>query len=565
MSTRRDPHDNRPHVRNEPTLGDLDRVDDPRARAADGLPQVTVEPRRSRHGRAPSMPSSRRGPGWLVPVLLLLIAAMVGALWLSQNRLRGMLPRTDLNTVLEQAQQALKDGRLDGQDGTSARELFQQAVAQEPDNDRARDGLRQVGQAELSSADAALQAGQFAQAQQQAAVARELLGGGSDVDRLDTLISRAQAAQVQTVDLVDQAQQALAAGKLDGPQGAGALYQRVLQADPGNAVATHGLDLVGSALSVQAHDALESGDLAKAGASIEQLAALQPNNGALPALRALQAQSRQQQDGALQAALKQGQEALRAGRIAGDGDDTALAHFKAALALDPDNASAKSGLGDVAQALTVQANAAIDAGDREHAASLLDAAAQLAPKSADLAAARARLRSKASLPPRSAATDQGEDAPVATAVLSPQQSVAVAQLVRRAQLATRNGNIMMPPGDSAYDLYRSALAIDGNNAAASQGLQGLAGEVEQQFRQALAAGKLTQADDMLANLAELAPGDPAQGGLNNQLASAWLDRAEQQLGSGDRMGAGQSLAHARKLAPNHPRLLDLSARLQGAQ
>jgi tetratricopeptide (TPR) repeat protein len=565
MSTRRDPHDNRPHVRNEPTLGDLDRVDDPRARAADGLPQVTVEPRRSRHGRAPSMPSSRRGPGWLVPVLLLLIAAMVGALWLSQNRLRGMLPRTDLNTVLEQAQQALKDGRLDGQDGTSARELFQQAVAQEPDNDRARDGLRQVGQAELSSADAALQAGQFAQAQQQAAVARELLGGGSDVDRLDTLISRAQAAQVQTVDLVDQAQQALAAGKLDGPQGAGALYQRVLQADPGNAVATHGLDLVGSALSVQAHDALESGDLAKAGASIEQLAALQPNNGALPALRALQAQSRQQQDGALQAALKQGQEALRAGRIAGDGDDTALAHFKAALALDPDNASAKSGLGDVAQALTVQANAAIDAGDREHAASLLDAAAQLAPKSADLAAARARLRSKASLPPRSAATDQGEDAPVATAVLSPQQSAAVAQLVQRAQLATRNGNIMMPPGDSAYDLYRSALAIDGNNAAASQGLQGLAGEVEQQFRQALAAGKLTQADDMLANLAELAPGDPAQGGLNNQLASAWLDRAEQQLGSGDRMGAGQSLAHARKLAPNHPRLLDLSARLQGAQ
>jgi len=564
MSTRRDPHDNRPHLRNEPTLGDLDRVDDPRARAADALPQVTVEPRRSRRGRASSMPSSRRGPGWLIPVLLLLVVVMVGALWLSQNRLRGMLPRTDLNTVLEQAQQALKDGRLDGQDGTSARELFQQAVAQEPDNDRARDGLRQVGQAELSSADAALQAGRLNQAQQQAAVARELLGGGSDVDRLDTLISRAQAAQVQTVDLVDQAQQALAAGKLDGPQGAGALYRRVLQADPGNAVATHGLDLVGSALAVQAHDALESGDQAKAGASIDQLAALQPNNGALPALRALQAQLRQQKDGALQTALKQGQDALRAGRIAGDGDDTALAHFKAALALDPDNASAKSGLGDVAQALTVQANAAIDAGDRKQADKLLDEAAELAPKSADLAAARARLRSNTPSPPGSVATVD-EDAPVATVVLSPQQSAAVAQLVRRAQLATRNGNIMMPPGDSAYDLYRSALAIDGNNTAALNGLQGLAGEVEQQFRQALAAGKLAQAGDMLANLVELAPGDPAEGALNNQLASAWLDRAEQQLSSGDRIGAGQSLARARKLAPNHPRLLDLSARLQGGQ
>ena len=564
MITRRDPHDNKPHHRSEPTLGELDCVDEPRVRATDGLPQVTVEPRRPHHARVPVPPPSRRRRGWLISLVLLLVVAVAGVLWFNQNNLRGMLPRTDLNSVLEQAQQALKDGRLDGQDGTSARELFQQAAAQEPDNDRARNGLRQVGQAELSQADAALQAGHLAQAQQQAAVARELLGGGSDVDRLDTLISRAQAAQVQTVDLVEQAQQALAAGKLAGAQGAGALYQRVLQADPGNAVAAHGLDQVGSALAVQAHDALESGDLAKANASIEQLAALQPNNGALPSLRALQSQSRQQKDGALQTAVKQGQDALRAGRIAGDGDDTALAHFQAALALDPDSATAKSGLGDVAQALTVQANAAIDAGDREQASNLLDEAAQLAPKSADLAAARARLQSNASSSPNDAATDQG-DAPVATAVLSPRQSAAVGQLVQRAQLATRLGNIMMPPGDSAYDLYRSALAIDGNNAAALKGLQGLAGQVEQQFRQALTGGKLAQAGEMLANLAELAPGDPAQSALGNQLASAWLDRAEQQLGSGDRIGAGQSLARARKLAPNHPRLLDLSARLQGGQ
>ena len=565
MSTRRDPHDNRPHLRNEPTLGDLDRVDEPRPRAPDGLPQVTVEPRRPRHGAAPAGPPRRRR-GWLWPLLLVLVVVVAGLLWFNQGSLRGMLPRTDLDSVLSQAQQALKDGHLDGQNGTSARELFQQVAAQEPDNDRARDGLRQVGQAELSRADAALQAGQFDEAAQRAAVARELLGGGSDVDRLDALITRARAAQVQTGDLVDQAQQALAAGKLDGAQGAGGLYRRVLQADPGNAVAAHGLDQVGRALAVQAHDALEANDLAKGAADIEQLAALQPNNGALPALRALQAQLRQQQDGALKSAVKQGREALRAGRIAGTGDDTALAHFKAALALDPDSSEAKAGIGDVARALTVQANAAIDAGDHAQAVKLLEQAAQLAPKSADLAAARARLRGKASsstVASAAAANDTQDD--VVTAVLSPQQSAAVAQLVRRAQQATHSGNIMMPPGDCAYDLYRSALAIDGNNAAARNGLEGLPGRVEQQFKRALAAGELAQAGDKLANLAELAPGDPAQGALGNQLASAWLDRAEQQLGEGDRIGAGQSLARARKLAPQHPRLLDLSARLQGGQ
>ena len=503
-------------------------------------------------------------------VVVLLLLVVVGALWFNQNRLRNMVPRTDLNNVLSQAQAALQQGHLDGQDGTSARELFQQAVALEPDNDRARDGLRQVGEAELSQADAALQAGQVAQAAQQAAVARELLGGGSDVDRLDNLISRAQASQVQTVDLVDQAQQALAAGRLAGPQGAGALYQRMMQADPGNAVAAHGLDQVGNALAVQARNALDANDPAKASATIDALAALQPNNGALPALRAMQAQVRQQKDAALDTAIKQGQDALRAGRVVGAGDDTALAYFKAALALDPDNAQAKDGLGDVAQALTVQANASIDAGDSAQAAQLLDQAIQLAPKSADIAAARARLASHATAPTgTAAATDKlpasNNSLALTRPVLTPQQTAAIAQLVKRAQLATQNGSIMMPPGDCAYDLYRSALAIDGNNAQALQGLQGLPAQVETLFNQSLAAGNLVQAGNMLASLGELSPGDIAQPALSARLASAWLDQAEQQLASGDRIGAGQSLDHARKLAPNHPRVVDLGARLQAGQ
>ena len=59
---------------------------------------------------------------------------------------------------------------------------------------------------------------------------------------------------------------------------------------------------------------------------------------------------------------------------------------------------------------------------------------------------------------------------------------------------------------------------------------------------------------MLADLGELAPGDAAQAALSDRLASAWLDQAEQQLARGDRVGASQSLDHARKLAPNHPRV-----------
>jgi len=558
MSGRRDQQDTHPPIRTEPTLGEFD-LEDVRPASSDGLPNVSVEPRHPRD-RTPS-PSRRqhRRRRWLLPLLLLLIV-LLGALWLGQNRLRGMLPRTDFNSVLVQAQQALQDGRLDGYNGTSARELFQRAVALEPDNDRARDGLRQVGQAELAQADAALQAGHLAQATQQAAVARELLGGGSDIDRLDQAINSARAAQVKTIDLIDQAQQALAAGKLDD---AGLLYQRVLRADPDNAVAAHGLDQVGYALAVQARKALDAKDTALANASIEQLAELQPDNGTLPALRALQSQTRKQDNSALDAELAQGQEALRAGHIDGPGSDTALAHFQAALKLDPENTQAQAGLGKVAQAMTVQARAAMDAGDLAQASTLLDRATELAPKSADLAAARARLQSAQAKPAATPASHGDDIAPPAPPALSPQQSAAVAQLVQRALAAADSGNIMMPPGDSAYDLYRSALAIDGNSAPALSGLQGLPRLVEQQFNQALAAGKLAQADDMLVDLAQLSPGDAAQGALRERLTAAWLDQAEQQLARGDRIGASQSLEHARKLAPNHPRVIDLTARLQG--
>ena len=570
MSGRRDQQSTDSRGRTEPTLGSLDHLDEPPASAPtdDGLPPLELEPRSPRPPRDDFVAASARTSrmGWLIPVLLLLVVALATTAWINQNSLRNMLPRTELNDILGRAQQALQAGHLDGQDGTSARELFQAAVVLQPDNDAARNGLRKVGQAELAQADAALQAGHVDQATQLAANARDLLGGGTDVDQLDRAIATASASKVETVDLVDQAQKALTAGQLDGPQGAAALYQRMLQADAGSAVARHGLDQVGDALAAQAQAALAANDRATADTRIEQLAALQPNNGALPALRAAQAQTQQHDNGALDDALKQGLEALRAGRIAGNGQDTALAYFKAAQVLDPDNVQARDGLGKVARALTMQANAAVDAGDTAQAASLLDQAAQLAPKSADLAAARAHV-AMAAAQPRMATPADADAVPdqTAPAVLSPQQSAAIAQLLQRAQRATERGDIMTPPGDCAYDLYRNALAIDGNNVAASQGLQALPARVQRLFNHALSTGNLAQAGDMLENLAALAPGDATQSSLSNRLAMAWLDQAEQQMARGDRVGATQSLGQARKLAPNHPRLLELSARLQGSR
>ncbi|HEV2538967.1 MAG TPA: hypothetical protein VGU03_04600 [Frateuria sp.] len=582
MSGRKD-HDSRDGSRDgrtEPTLGNLRDLDAPHSRADDPddrLPQISFEaPRRS----APVRRHHPRLRAWHV-VVAVLVLALAGGVWTLrqyQNSLRDMVPRTELNDVLSRADAALRDGHLDGTDGTSARELYQSARALEPDNDRARDGLHQVGMAELSRADTAYRAGHLDEAQQELSVARELLGGGSDVDRLDRMIQQARGAAVPADGLVAQAQQALAAGKLTGADGAGALYQRMLAADPNNAVARHGLDQVGAGLAAQARTALANGDPATASATVDQLAALLPTYGDLPALRAAlaQAQAQQQGNGALLAAISQGQQALRDGRIAGSGDDTALAHFKAAQAIDPDNVQVREGLGQVAQALVVQANAALDADDTAQASSLLDQAEALAPKSADLLAARARLRSASAPHTHAPANPPAKGAPAApTAAAEPpappppaltaDQIDQVAELIHRARQAATSGQIMLPPGESAYDLYRNALAIDGNNQAALQGLQDLPGLVVQQFNQALADRNLAKANELIGALGDLSPGDSTAGVLRGRLVDAWLDQAERQLDSGDRANAAQSIDQARKLAPYQARVRELSLRLQSGR
>ena len=570
MSGRKDQHDQ--GGRTEPRLGNLDGWDKPQVQAPsrDELPHFGVDPDRRRHGAPPRAPKSRKR-GWLLPILLLVIIGVVAFAWVEQDRLRGLVPSTELNDVLGRADQALHDGHLDGNDGKSARELYEAARALEPDNDRARDGLRQVGQAEIARADAAVRDGKLDDAAQALNAARELLGGGADVERLDQQIAKARSANVQPDGLIERAQQALADGRLNGDDGAGNLYRQVLAIDPNNAIALHGMDKVADGLAAQARKALDGGDRNAAAAIVDKLAVLLPNYGELPSLRAALVQAQKQDSGELADDLKQGQDALRAGRIDGDGEDTALAYFKSALAIDPDNAEAKAGLGQVAQALIVQANAAIDANDGAHATQLLDRAASFAPKSADLAAARARLgdlNKRATANTNLTATAAGEDGDVgqaSPAQLTPQQSAQIARMLQNADIAAKRGQIMLPPGDSAYDLYRGALAIDGNNEAARRGLQELPNLVSRQFNQAMSNGNLVQAEGFLGDLSDLAPGDAGQDQLRQRLAGAWMDQAEQQLGRGDRAGAAQSLNHAGKLATGNVRLQQLQARLSAGR
>jgi tetratricopeptide (TPR) repeat protein len=583
MNVRHDSSSRDTPRRTDPTLGDLDQLDagadrrgparerEPeRPASASRTPPYNTRPTRKRPLRR------RRRVRWSLIVLAVVVVGVIGWLWSHQAMLSGMLPQTQLNALLARADTAYSAGNLAG-GPESARDLYEAARALDPDNEHALTGLQNVGHAELDRAQAALKKRDYAAARSALEEARSLLGGGAAVEGMDKALAKA-VLQTSNVDvLINQARAALANGDIGGPDGAAALFGKVLAGDPHNAVARHGMDQIGDLLATRIQGQLGGNDLAGARQTLSNLAGLLPRYSQLPTLRASVAAAERDSDSQRDQYLDKGQAYLRAGKVTGTGDDNAEAQFKAALKADPDNDKAKAGLGQVAGALIVQANAAMESGQVQDAKKLLDAAAELAPKSADLAAARSRLAaSETRQEPRpahrangngSVATPGADHAPEASAPpppapLTPMQSAKVARLVARARSAARKGDIMLPPGDSAYDLYRAALGIDGDNDEAQAGLRGLPEVTRAQFDQAVREDNLDHAHDMLATLEQLDPGDPAMPTMRHRLGSAWLDRADHYVGLGELAAARTALQEAQRLVPQDPRIGEVDARIQ---
>jgi len=576
MNVRHDSSSRETPGRTDPTLGDLDQLDagaDRRTGSRERPSTPRPPPFNARPARRRPL-RRRHRVRWSLIIAGLVLVAVIGWLWSHQAMLSGMLPQTQLNSLLTRADQAYAAGNLsDSPD--SARGLYEAARALDPDNEHALTGLQNVGHAELDRAQAALKKRDYASARASLEEARSLLGGGAAVEGVDQALATAVLHSSNVDVLINQARAALANGHIDGDDGAAALFGKVLAGDPHNAVARHGMDQVGDLLATRIQGQLGSNDLAGAKQTLSNLASLLPRYSQLPTLRASVAAADRAANSQLDQYLEQGQTYLRAGKITGTGDDNAEAQFKAALKSDPGNDKAQAGLGQVAQALIVQANAAIESGHAQDAKGLLDEAAQLAPKSADLAAARSRLAAGASEPTANVHaasasvhtvdmhTPEASPPPLPEPVpLTPAQSAQVARLVARAKSAARKGDIMLPPGDSAYDLYRVALGIDGNNADAQAGLRALPEVTRGQFNRALRDDNLEHAHDMLETLEQLDPGDPAAPTMRHNLGSAWLDRADHYVGLGEMAAARSALEEARQLVPQDPRISEVYARIR---
>ena len=235
---------------------------------------------------------------------------------INQQEIRQEERKRELVRLITAAENALELDQLTSPIGDNAYERFQSALALDPDNLRARQGIASIAEKFLSKAKNAAGEQNFARTRALMAAAVQIDSEHVDIASIQVIIETAENAYAaeltNTVDLAqndqsrrvqykrDQAQKAaiiiqtLGAAKQDvennrlsSPPGQNAVekYRDVLDLDPSNIDALEGLQLVGAQYIGLARTMLENNNLSQADIYMRQAQSLSPNN---PQLRLIQ-------------------------------------------------------------------------------------------------------------------------------------------------------------------------------------------------------------------------------------------------------------------------------------
>lgn len=526
--------------RTEPTLGRMDDL----PTEAQGV-----------HARARAPREPARGGAWKT------IAAVSG-FWLfvfvlmvaNRERLEGLVPDTALNTQLTNADAALAAGRL-AEGADSALPIYRAVLQTDPDNARALAGINAVGHALLARAQAALVAGDLPAARTLATQARTVLQGGPELDALDKALREAEGRTVEINTVLEQALAAQRAGRLaGGSDSAAALFQKALATDPASGIARKGLDEIAAALAQRAGDAIRARRWGAAESALNEIERLRPGYAPVPELRAQLAEGRDAERIETEQLVLRGEEQLAAGQLTTPAEANARASFEQVLRRDRANPRALAGLRQVGAALLVQAEAALEGADTGRAKALIAEGERLGAPAAEVKVMRSRLREAEE---RIAIAGERD-------AISPEDADAIARDLALADAALRAGDLIAPPGLSAFDLYRGVLRIDRDNAAARAGLAAIPPRAKAKFAEAMQAQRLGEARDAVATLMSVAGDDADLPAMRANLAAAYLALAESQLQFGQFNAAGRSVTRARELTPDDPAIDAVAERVQRA-
>lgn len=483
--------------------------------------------------RTPPATSPRRAR--LLKGALAAVALVVAFVLLSEPLLLRLWPQSRAETLEREAAAALAAGRLTATDGRGARELYEAALALDPDRPQARAGLRTVGEAALRAGHEAVRARRYGEARRMLELARALQMPRVYVDDLARALRVGEAAGAD----IDRLLAAAADARRDGhPEQAAEHYRRILDLVPNHPQALEGREDALADLLQQAREATGAGRLHVATALIGLVRLYDGGHVDLPETVAALGT-------AAERLRVRGDRALAAGRL-----DDATAAYWAASAVDGEREAAMQGLDRVARAHARRAR--LEAGELriDDARRALAEAEAIAPELPEVRDARAHVARVEQLQRRRA--------------VSPERQAEVQRLLAEAEKAERAGDLLTPPGESAFDRLRAARALAPDDARIAAASARLLPAARACFERELAGNRLGRAGHCLDAVQALAGEGAETRMLRSRLAQRWIAVGDERLGAGELASARQALVEARALDPAAPGLAPLAERLRQA-
>ncbi|MFT3896912.1 MAG: hypothetical protein QM719_04345 [Thermomonas sp.] len=470
---------------------------------------------------------------WLLLSLPLLRVAALDRLW----------PQDQVLELLEHAQDALDAGRLTAADGSGARELYTAAIAMDPDRGEAREGLVEVARAALAQAKDATAYDRFADARRLLDLARELEAPRAEIEPVADALRKRESSRLGIDALLKAAAAARTAGRLDGkPDAALPLYAKVLSLQPERIEAIEGREDSLADLLQQARGLLDAGKLAEAAALISTARGYDAGHVDLPETEAAFARSRD----ALQA---QADAALRRNKL-----NVAERDYRRIAALPDATASARQGLRAVSLAQVRNAEKASADFRFDEANAALDRAQAIDPATPGLREARAHLAR--------ARIAQRESHPARGNVASRHREVQ--RLLAEAAAAEARGDLLTPPGESAFDRLRVARSLAPDDKAVIAASKRLLPAAWQCQRAQLQANSLARSRACLDAAAALGADRSEVNRARRALALRWVDVGEERLRGGSVAAAAQAVEEARRLDASTPGIEELQERVKVA-
>jgi len=235
-------------------------------------------------------------------------------------------PSANVTALLAKADKALAEGHLAGTGTDTALALYREVLDEDAGNRKALAGVRAVREALADHAREALEHGDASEAEQAIVALSEVARDAADLEPLRQRLKVLREVQ----PLLARAADLLKEGRASGPGGetALAIYRRVRELDPDNAVARQGLETIQRGLLDQALAAIAQDDYAGSEKWLAEATAVLPDSQALLDTRSRIEGLRRQQ---AESVLAQARSAL-------DGGDAALAEqlVQRALAISND-------------------------------------------------------------------------------------------------------------------------------------------------------------------------------------------------------------------------------------